>query len=134
MLGLQTHCLQCWRSERAAHCLEPACSGKGCRRGVLHTTTASVAEAGHSWQALPAASLANCNIVTRGYSPSVQRLPACASHNTFLLQFTSQQGLPWLGAAVAAIPEAVATAEDKHKVLAAAQQLLNPPEASNPRT
>lgn len=51
-----------------------------------------------------------------------------------VLVFTSQQGLPWLGAAVAAIPEAVATAEDKHKVLAAAQQLLNPPEASNPRT
>lgn len=79
---------------------------------------------------------AACNVGSLRGQPtaSVHLLLSSSPHGAVLLQFTSQQGLPWLGAAVAAIPEAVATAEDKHKVLAAAQQLLNPPEASNPRT
>ena len=94
-----------------------------------------MAEVEHSWQALTAASsgiYSECDlrVLYQRAAPAITSSP----HVALLLQFTNQQGLPWLGAAVAAIPEAVATAEDKQKVLAAAQQLLNPPEASNPRT
>ena len=39
----------------------PACSGKGCRCGVLHTITELVGEVEHTWQALSAASSGLCS-------------------------------------------------------------------------